>query len=296
MRDQQLPPPVPPLPTTKCLCQWKRIEQHATEGRTMASQLAGGCSCYIVLAAVLAASSCVIKGVLQYRGHLSGSCFLMQELQPIPVLSCYDWTLCCVFSEASVYVQKHCNCCSVLLMVAGMPEAAYFLHLSCRCSSITLADLPAVVLPQSWGLWERGPGLALSSYFLTLPLSSAGHEACFVGFAHHYNTPKPALGCISPHRGHWAAGKLRWQRPGAKQEHLSLPGAEAKAEQVTETCNFPPISCNFHTAENTQQAGISAFVPTRHAGEQFSTQPGTSGSWAALRIALFALLWLQVRI
>ena len=80
-----------------------------------ASQPAGGCGCCSMLAAALATSSCVIiKGVLQCSGYLSGSCFLIQELQPI--LSHFDQTLCCVFPEASVWVLKCCSSCSLLPM------------------------------------------------------------------------------------------------------------------------------------------------------------------------------------
>lgn len=188
MRGQQTPPLAPSLPTTKCLCWGKRLEQHPAKRRTGPQgitacrrlwllQRAGSGTGQPALVSLKVSSAADICPALVFS---SRSC------SPSPS-SLAVTGHCCVFPEASVWALKlllsPADGNVALLVCLRLPASS---ALSCGSSSVTVADLPTVIPHRGRGVsqalgnpchrqlvWERGHGPAEAPVLLS-PLLTLG--------------------------------------------------------------------------------------------------------------------------
>lgn len=147
----------------------------------------------------------------------------------------------------------------------------------------------------SW-FWKKDRGQEdLWCSFLHFSLSGVGCEAHLVPRAGSKALPIAVAWelHLAPEMGQWASRGGKGQQLG-KRVCVFL-GLRLGAKQLAETCNFHPLAATFAQQRMHGRLGYLDLFFQAVLRQQFSTQTGTSGSWASLRIALFALVLFQMR-
>lgn len=131
--------------------------------------------------------------------------------------------------------------------------------------------------------------------FFHFSLLGVGCEACLIPRAGSKALPIAVAWelHLAPEMEQWASQGGRCQQLG-KRVCVFL-GLRLGAEQLAETCNFPPLAATFAQQRMRSRLGYLDLFFQAVLRQQFSTQTGTSASWAPLRIALFALVLFQMR-